>query len=95
LAEERSKRPQELHKASWSKSCKTGNVQTSRMCSPQKSNKHANFTAYALPQRSHKIIRIDVGMNQLKCLLATREQYVNRTVFVSFKKGNKKEKKEI
>jgi hypothetical protein len=35
-------------------------------------------------------------MNQLKCLLATREQYVNGTVFVSFKKGNKKEnKKEI
>ena len=55
-------------------------VHKSRMCSPQKSNKHAGFRAYELPRRSHKITRIDLRIDQRKCLLARREHYANGTV---------------
>lgn len=51
-------------------------VQKSRMCSLQKSNKQVHFQVYDLPRRSHKIIRIDLGMDPLNACLWKREHYV-------------------
>jgi hypothetical protein len=51
-------------------------VQKSRMCSLQKSNKQLHFQVYDLPRRSHKIIRIDLGMDPLNACLWKREHYV-------------------
>jgi len=51
-------------------------VQKSRMCSLQKSNKQTHFQVYDLPRRSHKIIRIDLGMDPLNACLWKREHYV-------------------